>query len=95
MLFDRPRLKELFEFEYVLEQFKPKPQRRYGYFAHPILLGDRFIGMLEAETDRANDALRVIAVHEFLPFEPEEMDMVRAEISELADWLGVAVIWAR
>jgi uncharacterized protein len=25
MVFDRPRLKELFEFEYVLEQFKPKP----------------------------------------------------------------------
>ncbi len=52
MLFDRPRLKEIFEFEYVLEQFKPKPQRRYGFFAHPILLGDRFVGMLDAEVDR-------------------------------------------
>ena len=35
MLFDRPRLEEVFEFTYVLEQFKPKPQRRYGFFAHP------------------------------------------------------------
>lgn len=30
LLFDRGRLKELFEFAYVLEQFKPKGQRMYG-----------------------------------------------------------------
>jgi hypothetical protein len=30
-------------------------------------------------------------VHEFLPFEPEEDEMVRAEIQELGDWLGVSV----
>ena len=91
LLFDRKRLEEVFEFAYVLEQFKPKPQRRYGYFAHPILLGDRFVGMLDAEVDRTHDVLRVNAVHEFLPFEPEETEMVRAEIADLADWLGVSV----
>ncbi|HQI66875.1 MAG TPA: crosslink repair DNA glycosylase YcaQ family protein, partial [Rhodoglobus sp.] len=72
MLFDRPRLQELFEFEYVLEQFKPKPQRKYGFFAHPILMGDRFVGMLDAEVDREAEMLVVNAVHEFLPFDPEE-----------------------
>ena len=89
LLFDRPRLKEIFEFEYVLEQFKPKPQRRYGFFAHPILLGDRFVGMLDAEVDRTRETLVVNAVHEFLPFEAEEDEMVRAEITDLAEWLGV------
>jgi uncharacterized protein YcaQ len=89
MLFDRPRLKEIFEFEYVLEQFKPKAQRRYGYFSYPILMGDRFVGMLEAEVDRKREVLVVSAVHEFLPFEAEEDEMVRAEISDLAEWLGV------
>lgn len=92
ILFDRPRLTELFEFTYVLEQFKPKPQRVYGYFAHPILMGDRFIGMLDAEVDRVRDVLRISAVHEFLPFEPEETEMVRAEISALAEWLGLDVV---
>lgn len=91
MLFDRPRLEQLFEFTYVLEQFKPKPQRRYGFFAHPILMGDRFVGMLDAEVDRERELLKINAVHEFLPFEPEEDEMVRAEIGELADWLGVRV----
>ena len=91
LLFDRPRLEQVFEFRYVLEQFKPKGERVYGYFAHPILLGDRFVGMLDAEVDREREALKINAVHEFLPFEPEEREMVRAEIGELAAWLGVAV----
>jgi uncharacterized protein YcaQ len=91
MLFDRPRLREIFDFDYVLEQFKPKPQRKYGLFAHPILMGDRFIGMLEAEVDRGEGVLRIEAVHEFFPLEPEEHDMIRAEISELGQWLGMGV----
>ena len=91
MLFDRRRLEELFEFTFVLEQFKPKAQRRYGFFAHPILMGDRFVGMLDAEVDREREALKVTAVHEFVPFEPEESDIVRAEIADLAEWLGVSV----
>jgi uncharacterized protein YcaQ len=91
LLFDRPRLSEVFAFDFVLEQFKPASQRRYGYFAHPILAGDRFIGMLDAEVDRSTQALRINAVHEFLAWEPEEHDMVRAEIAELAEWLGVTV----
>lgn len=91
MLFDRPRLKELFEFEYVLEQFKPKAQRTYGYFAHPILLGDRFVGLLDAEVDRDREILTVNAVHQLLPFDVEEDEMVRAEIADLAVWLGVTV----
>jgi len=91
MLFDRPRLSELFEFDYVLEQFKKKHERRYGFFAHPILMGDRFVGMLEAEVDRKRELLVVAAVHEFLPFEAEEDEMVRAEIADLAEWLGVGL----
>lgn len=94
-LFDRGRLTELFDFTYVFEQFKPKAQRVYGYFAHPILMGDRFVGMLDAEVDRDRAELKVNAIHEFLPFEPEEMDMVRAELDELAQWLGVTVAGAR
>ncbi|MDQ1570725.1 MAG: uncharacterized protein QOF79_1399, partial [Actinomycetota bacterium] len=91
MLFDRPRLRELFEFDYVLEQFKPKPQRKYGFFAHPILMGDRFVGMLDAEVNREREVLVVTAVHEFLPFDLEEDEMVRAEIADLGEWLGVNV----
>jgi uncharacterized protein YcaQ len=91
MLFDRPRLREIFDFDYVLEQFKPKPQRRYGFFAHPILMGDRFVGMLDAEAVHEREAFKVTAVHEFLAFEPEEDEMVRSEIGRLSEWLGLTL----
>ncbi|WP_375389418.1 DNA glycosylase AlkZ-like family protein [uncultured Amnibacterium sp.] len=89
MLADRRRLDDLFGFHYVLQQFKPKPERRYGLFAHPILLGDRFAGMLEATADRKAGVLHVAAVHEFLPFDEEERESVRAEVLELSRWLGL------
>lgn len=89
MLFHRAFLQELFDFEYVLEQFKPKAERKYGYFSHPILLGDRFVGMLDAAVDKERNVLRVSGVHELLPFDPEEAEIVDLEIAALADWLGV------
>ncbi len=91
MLFDRPRLKELFDFDYVLEQFKPKAQRVFGYFVHPILAGDRFIGLLDAQLDRKRETLEIGAIHELLGFDDEEREMVRSEIHDLAEWLGVEV----
>ncbi|MFS0866682.1 crosslink repair DNA glycosylase YcaQ family protein [Microbacterium sp. 179-B 1A2 NHS] len=91
MLFDRPRLTELFDFTFVLEQFKPKSQRVYGYFAHPILVGDRFIGLLDAALDKKKENLVVGAVHELVPFDDDEREMVHAEIRELGEWIGVPV----
>lgn len=97
MLFDRPRLTELFGFEFVLEQFKPKAQRRYGYFVHPVLVGDRFAALLDAQLDKKKENLVVTAVHELdvtdprLALDDEEREMVDAEISDLAEWLGVPV----
>jgi len=92
MLFDRPRLKELFGFEFILEQFKPKSQRVYGYFAHPILIGDRFAGLLDAQLDKKKENLVVTAVHELTEFDGEEREMVDAELRELAEWLGVPLV---
>ncbi|WP_292688784.1 MULTISPECIES: crosslink repair DNA glycosylase YcaQ family protein [unclassified Microbacterium] len=93
-LFDRPRLKELFEFEYVLEQFKPKAQRVYGYFAHPILVGDRFAALLDAELDKPKENLVVTAVHELADLDADEREMVDAELRDLAEWLGVGLTFA-
>jgi uncharacterized protein len=94
ILFDRPRLRELFDFTYVLEQFMPKAKRVHGAFAHPILVGDRFVGQLDAALDKRAEVLRVHAVHEHDVLEPEEHDIVRAEIADLAEWLGVPVAGA-
>lgn len=48
MVYDRKRTVELFEFDYQLEMYKPAAKRRWGYFALPILYGDRLVGKLDA-----------------------------------------------
>ncbi|WP_422880407.1 DNA glycosylase AlkZ-like family protein [Microbacterium albipurpureum] len=85
------RLRELFGFDYVLEMYKPAASRRWGYFALPILHGDRLIGKLDAILERRAATLRVNAVHEDEPFTASVADAVDAEIEDLARWLGVEV----
>jgi uncharacterized protein YcaQ len=91
MVYDRDRALDLFGFEYVLEMYKPAAQRRWGYFALPILAGDRLVGKLDAKADRKAGVLRVHAVHEDFPWTPEIGDLVEAEIEALAAWLGLEV----
>ena len=78
---------ELFEFEYALEMYKPAPQRRWGYYALPILYGDRLVGKLDATFDRKSGELRVDAVHEDEPFSKAMAVAIDAEIADLARWL--------
>jgi uncharacterized protein YcaQ len=49
---DRARTRALFDFEYVWEVYKPAPQRRWGYYAMPILWGDRYVGRVDPKVDR-------------------------------------------
>ena len=57
LIHDRKRTIELFEFDYQLEIYKPAAKRRWGYFALPILHGDRLVGMLDAHADRTSGVL--------------------------------------
>ena len=70
LVHDRTRAEELFEFEYQLEMYKPASKRRWGYFALPVLFGDRLVGKLDAKADRKAGALVVSAVHQDVPFTP-------------------------
>jgi len=86
---DRVRMEALFEYEYVLEMYKPAAKRRWGYFALPILHADRLVGKLDATADRKAGRLFVDAVHEDEPFTRAMSASVDAEIAALADWLGL------
>ena len=61
LLHDRKRMTEIFEFDYVLEMFKPVAARRWGYYALPVLVGDRLVGKLDATAGR--EVLQVHALH--------------------------------
>lgn len=87
LIHDRRRAEELFGFEYQLEMYKPAGQRRWGYFALPILYGDKLVGKLDAITDRKAGVLRVNAVREDVAFSRSVTAVVNREIKELATWL--------
>ncbi len=86
---DRVRMGDLFEFDYVLEMYKAAATRRWGYFALPILHGDRLVGKLDATADRKAGRFFVDAVHEDVPFTAAMTAAVDAEIVALADWLSL------
>ncbi len=86
---DRRRMAELFEFDYKLEMFKPEAQRQWGYYALPILYGDRLVGKLDARAERDRGALRVTAVHRDVEFSRTMAASVDREIADLARWLDL------
>ena len=92
LVYDRARAQELFDFEYTLEMYKPAAQRRWGYFALPILHQDRLIGKVDATADRKASVLRVHAIHEDVRFTRTMTKAVQAEIEDLASWLEVGAI---
>ena len=91
LVHDRARTQELFDFEYTLEMYKPVAKRRWGYFALPILHGDRLVGKLDAIADRKAGVLRVNAIHEDVKFTGAMRKAVQDELADLAAWLGLAV----
>lgn len=87
LIHGRVRAMELFDFEYVLEMYKPKAKRRWGYFALPVLHDDRLVGKVDASANHKSSQLRVHAVHHDVPFTRAMTASVNAELDSLARWL--------
>ncbi len=91
LIHDRVRAQQLWGFEYILEMYKPKDQRRWGYFALPILHHDRLVGKLDAQADRKAGTLVVNAIHEDVRFTTSVTAAVLREVADLAAWLGLTL----
>jgi uncharacterized protein YcaQ len=94
LIADRARSELLFDLSYRMEIYVPKDQRRYGYYAMPVLDGDRFVARVDPAMDRVSGRLLVRAVH------PEpQVRITRASgrpvweaVRSLASWLGATDI---
>ena len=58
LIADRKRTKALFAFDFAIEIYVPAPKRKRGYYALPILSGDRLVGSADVRFDR--DAKRLV-----------------------------------
>lgn len=59
LVLQRKRLQLFFDYEHRFEAYLPPQRRVLGYFACPVLAGDRIVAALDLKTDRAEQRLRV------------------------------------
>ena len=88
LIHDRVRAEELFGFRFRLEIYVPKAKREFGYFVMPILHGDRVVGRLDPNFDRAANVLRIDSVYAEPDAPVSAWPAIRKQIEELASWLG-------
>jgi uncharacterized protein len=76
----------LWNFEQVLEAYKPKPLRKWGYFCMPILYGERFVGRFDPRMDRKKGILHLEAIYLEEGINPDE-EMIHAISNALRDFM--------
>jgi hypothetical protein len=74
LLWDTALLASLFDFEFVWEGFFKAERRRWGYYALPIVFGDRFVGRIEPRIDRDRTRVEVLGVWWENGFAPSRAD---------------------
>ncbi len=75
LVYDRERTRNVFDFDYTWEVYTPAAKRRWGYYALPILWGDRLAGRIDPKVDRKTKTLIInslwlepwAAAHEIAP----------------------------
>jgi len=60
LVWDRPLLGSLFDFDYVWELFVPPAKRRWGWYVLPMLFRDRLVGRIEPRIDREGGRVEVL-----------------------------------
>jgi len=90
LIADRRRTLELFGFDYTIEIYVPAARRRRGYYAMPILVGDRLLGTVDPRLDRAAKRLAInrVVMEPGATFTPP---MERA-VKDLARFVGATEV---
>ena len=57
LVIQRKRLSLFFGYDHVFEAYVPKEKRKFGYFTHPVLVGNDIVAVLDLKTDRERQKL--------------------------------------
>jgi uncharacterized protein YcaQ len=83
LLWDRARTERLFSLRYRLEAYTPPAKRVHGYFAMPVLAGDRLVGLVDPKREGTTLRARRVTLHE-----AGAARHVAAALRTAAGWVG-------
>ncbi|MBU6289633.1 MAG: winged helix DNA-binding domain-containing protein [Chloroflexi bacterium] len=89
VVWDRGRFEALWGWEYRFEAYVPAPKRVRGYYAMPVIWRDAVIGWANVSTTSGAMTVDVGYVTGEAPSDPAYPDALRADLADLARFLGV------
>lgn len=90
VVWNRERAERLFDFRYKIEIYVPRPQRIYGYYVLPFLLGDQLVGRIDLKADRATGRLLVQGAYTEPGVDRDRASVALAdELAAMAGWLDL------
>ncbi|MEO8987503.1 MAG: crosslink repair DNA glycosylase YcaQ family protein [Rhodanobacter sp.] len=90
LVWDRVRLRAMFDFDYSLECYTPAARRHYGYFVLPILHRGRLVGRLDAKAHRADGVFEIksLCLEPDVPIDPRLVKALASTLADTAGWHG-------
>lgn len=96
LIHDRARTEELFGYRYRIEIYTPVEKRVRGFWAMPVLMGDRIVGSVDPKLDRTTGALVVNRVVMERGAPRNAAREIRVAVDDLAAFVGAATVrWPR
>ncbi|MFN8673228.1 MAG: crosslink repair DNA glycosylase YcaQ family protein [Candidatus Sericytochromatia bacterium] len=84
-LIQRKKIKNLFNFDYIIECYTPEAKRKFGYFSIPILYNNELVGRFDPKADRKNKILYIKSIHFENNFIPTE-NFIKLFLEKLNDF---------
>lgn len=63
LLIQRHRMRNLFDFDYLLECYVPAQKRKFGYFSLPILWDTKLVARMDCKAERKTGVLTIRSLH--------------------------------
>jgi len=88
LMWDRPAVAHLFNFNYVWEVYKPEKLRRWGYYVLPVMLGNRFVARIDSRLSQGIWKIHKWYWEDGVESTPDMLNALELAVSQFRRYLG-------